>query len=463
MKCARVDDDGALGGQQVVERDRQRARVEHAAGLAVGVGLVAPAPRGDLRRQLGRAARRPGARSASAAASASAVAAASPTTPGRPGGGRRSPPRRGRPGRPRARRQQRAVRVVHWFSDAPKATTTSASREQPLRERRREAAGDAEVVGIAGEEAVGHRARGQQRAASARPARAARAGAGEHGAAPGDDRGAPRAASRSASAATAAAAGRGGAGGGAARRPRRARRTLGGLHVERQHEDDGAALDPRAAHRAGDVGHRAGGPVHALGRRPDRPRPGRPGRCGSSSAPPRRACRPRARAAACGSWPPRSGPVIALVRPGPWWTLHDGEAPAHAAVAVGHATAPGLVARRVERAPGVAQGVGHGEVAAAHEPEHGVHALAGDARPTASATSIARAIGVGPRGDDAIRFGAPVSMAAGPRGKTNGMRKLAAAALTILTALTITATAGAATSRRSASTSAWPPSRCASR
>ena len=187
---AGVHDDGALGRQQVVERDAQRARVEYAGGPALGVGLVAPAPRGDLAppaRACG-ARRRSAPRRASAASSASAVAAASPITPSARAGGRRSPPRRGRP----ARRPRRAPAASPW----PRRPLVQRGAEgddhvglpqQPRGQRRREAAGDAQVVRVAGEQPVGHGARGQQRAGALAERAQRRAGAREHGAAAGDD------------------------------------------------------------------------------------------------------------------------------------------------------------------------------------------------------------------------------------------------------------------------------------
>jgi hypothetical protein len=54
------------------------------------------------------------------------------------------------------------------------------------------------------------------------------------------------------------------------------------------------------------------------------------------------------------------------------------QAPAHAAVAVGHADRARLVAGGDAARAGVAQGVGDGQVAAAHQPEDGVHAHPGE-------------------------------------------------------------------------------------
>ena len=128
---ARVDDDRALGGQQVVERDAQRARVEHAGrpALARRARRASAAP-AISRRQLGRAPRGAGrARGPQRGQQRLGRRRGVADHPQRrPAGARRSPPRRGRPGR-RSRRAPSSFpcRVVHWFSAAPKATTTSAS------------------------------------------------------------------------------------------------------------------------------------------------------------------------------------------------------------------------------------------------------------------------------------------------------------------------------------------------
>jgi hypothetical protein len=245
--------------------------------------------------------------------------------------------------------------------------------EQPLRERSREAAGDAEVVGIAGEQAVGHGARGQQRARALAQRAQRRTGAGQHGAAPGDDRGLPCSRQQVGERGHRRRRGpRRGEGAAVVGRRGHAVGQLGGLHVEREHEDDGAALDPRAAHRAGDVGHRAGRPVHALGRRPDglheadlvdaevraHRRAGHVGRQHEQ----RRAALRR-----LGQARHRVGQTRPLV------DAARREAPAHAAVAVGHADRARLVAGGEAARAGIAQGVGDGEVAAAHEPEDGFH------------------------------------------------------------------------------------------
>ena len=183
-------------------------------------------------------------------------------------------------------------------------------------------------------------------------------------------------ASRSASAATADSAGRGGASAGpsaaaprrrgtaaactssgsistTARRSTRARRTARATSAiavagpctrsatapDRLHEPDLVDAEVRADRRGGHVGREHDQRRAALGRL---------GQAGHRVGQPR--------------------PLMDAAR---------GEPPAHAPVAVGHADRAALVARRVEARAGVAHRVGDGEVAAAHEPEHGVHAQAG--------------------------------------------------------------------------------------
>ena len=248
--------------------------------------------------------------------------------------------------------------------------------QQPRGQRRREAAGDAEVVGVAGEQAVAHRARGQQRPGelAERPQR--RAGVREHGAAPGDDGRAPRSGEQ------VGQRRHGGRGGprwrqrGPVGERRRAVRAGSRLHVERQHQHHRAALDARAAHRPGDVAQRRGRTVDALGHRahglhePDLVdaevrADGRGGHLG------REHDQRRATLGRLGEAGHRVG------QPRPLMDAARGEPPAHPPVAVGHADRAALVARRIEARAGVAHRVGDGEVAAAHEPEHGVHAQAG--------------------------------------------------------------------------------------
>ena len=221
-------------------------------------------------------------------------------------------------------------RVVHWFSAAPNATTTSASREQPGGERRREAAGDAERVRVAARTA---RWRPREVASSApmrSPSRAQRRpGAGQHGAAAGDDRRplAPRAGSR-----PRACDGR--ARPGAARRERRGRR--GGTASASQSaactssgsiSTTARRSTRRAPHRARDVGHR-GRPARARARRRRRPtrtsaswsirKFDRSAAAGVSAASTSTGVRLLAASVS---------PVIVFVRPGPWCTLQAASRP----------------------------------------------------------------------------------------------------------------------------------------
>ncbi len=141
-------------------------------------------------------------------------------------------------------------------------------REQLGGERRREAAGDPEVEGVAGEQALRRRGRRQQRAAAV----------AQRGDAPGPPRqaAAPRppmstgccaAASRPAASRTASALGAGGRGQRPASRGRRSTRRRRGLDVDRQHEHDGRALRLRPVQRAGGV-RRRGLPARGCARRP---------------------------------------------------------------------------------------------------------------------------------------------------------------------------------------------------
>ena len=140
---AGVHDDRALDRQQVVERDAQRARIEDAGRLGLGVGLVAPAPAGDLRASAGvRRAPRPrrGARARPAAPRRSPRRRRSPPAPR--AGGRRSPPRRDRPGR-RGRRARAACRGPSSTGSArrrrrrSRRTPPAAARPAASRSRRR--------------------------------------------------------------------------------------------------------------------------------------------------------------------------------------------------------------------------------------------------------------------------------------------------------------------------------------
>ena len=278
-------------------RPRRRAVLER---------LVAPAPARDLRGELGRAPA--GARGRpSAATSAAAVAAASPTTPASTGrcapsaSASRSTCATRAPGPTSA-----PWRVVHWFSAAPKATMTSDSREQPGGERRREAAGDAEVERVAARTArwrpptwrAARRCARRARAAPGRRRRARRRGRRRAPAAR-RPRGARRARRRAGR-----GRGRAGAGGGGA--------ATSAIGTRRPARRAAASARPRAARPrarrtaratsatavAGPWTRSATAPTDAhepvlvdAEVRPDRRR----GRVG----------RERARAA-CGSWPPRS-------------------------------------------------------------------------------------------------------------------------------------------------------------
>ena len=299
-EVARVDHDGPLGGQQVVERDRERPRVEAAGRLRVG--LVAPAPLGQRRGQRGTAPAR---------------------TLGhgleqRLGGRGRvaDHARRDRPvgadrvavevdlGDPRRRADQRAVARRPLVERRAEADDDVGVREQLGGERRREPARDPGVVRVAGEQPVRDRRRGEHRPA-ALPERAER----RPGARP-----APRRGPRSAPAARTPPA---------ARRPRRRRPRRGAAgpaparpaaaprRPRRPARRAAASARPPAAPRARGAPparrRRARSPARGPARRRRRPTPrARPGRSGSSTAAPRRACPRRARSAGCGSSPPRS-------------------------------------------------------------------------------------------------------------------------------------------------------------
>ena len=197
--------------------------------------------------------------------------------------------------------------VVQWLTDAPTTSTTSACGSSSCGERAGEAARDPERVGETGEQAVGGRGGREDRADQLRRGARAR-----------------RRASASTAPRPAMIAGRfacreqlGGRRdrlrGRLGRRQRRRRRAawrLGlrrrlRLDVDRQHQHDRPALDDRALvgalRRRRRRSSRCG-----RGRRSRRPtRPGRAGRSGSSRSAPPPASRRRARAAGCGSWPPR--------------------------------------------------------------------------------------------------------------------------------------------------------------
>ena len=189
---AGVHDDGALARQQVVEGDAQRARVEPVAALLVG--LVAPAPGRDLG----------GERDAAPRSLVGAAAGVAERREQRLGGGAGVADDAEVDGPVRADRLEVAVdlddascrgpisapwRVVHWFSAAPNAMTRSDSFSSRWASRRGEAAGDAEVERVAGEQAVGDGG-GRQHGAEPLAERAQRGpGAGQDRAAAGDDRG----------------------------------------------------------------------------------------------------------------------------------------------------------------------------------------------------------------------------------------------------------------------------------
>ena len=258
-------------GSRASSAMRERARVEPALGACVLVGLVAPRAGGDLVREL-------------------AACGARPAAVVRERGDQRLGGRRAR----RRRRRASTGRCAPIASASRSTWTTRARRREqravarrPLVERGAERDDD---VGLA-EQPRGQRATRSRRRCRARTGRRRTArwrrrevassapvsspsapqrgpGAGQHGAAAGDDRGPLGLREQVGERRRRRAAGRGGASAGSRRRRRRV--ALGGLHVERQHQHDGAALDPRAAHRARDVGHRRGRPVHALGDRADR-------------------------------------------------------------------------------------------------------------------------------------------------------------------------------------------------
>ena len=294
-------------GQHLVERDAQRARVEPVAALLVG--LVAPAPRGDLRGQRDAAARR-------------RVASRSVERRDQRLGGRARVADDAEVDRPvRADRLLVAVdldhrrvrpisapwRVVHTFSAAPKAITTSASASS------RWPSGVAKPPEIPS-------ANGSPANSPLATARGREHGAGQLAEAPqrrarrrtAPRRGRAMIAGRSARAARAAttasrSAGRTGARSGARRRGREldldapARRAAGSARPSRR------STSARRTARVG-VGDRRRRPVHPLGHRADRLHQrvlvDLEVRAQLRGA----ACRRRAGSAACGSSPPRSAP-----------------------------------------------------------------------------------------------------------------------------------------------------------
>ena len=125
----------------------------------------------------------------------------------------------------------------------------------------------------------------------------------------------------------------------------RARRRGGlRLQVDRQHQHDGAALERGAAQRARGVRPAERGACRPLGDGAD----GLGERvlvdAEVRGAARRRACRRRGRAAGSRPSPPRRGPVMAFVRPGPLVDAADADAARDARPAVGHAHRAALVA-----------------------------------------------------------------------------------------------------------------------
>ena len=272
-------------------------------------------------------------------------------------------------GHARAVRDQRPVARRPLVQRGAEGDHRVRLAQQPRGDRRREPARDPERVRVAGEQAVGDRRGGEHGAGQLAQPPQRGAGAGQHRAAAGDDRGPlgvrqqrhervdrPRPRRRQ-----------------LGQRRRQRRIALGRLHVERQHQHHRAPLDAGAAHGARHVGHRGVRPVHALGDRPDRLH--QPGLVDAEVRPQRGGGRvggehDQRRAALGRLGQPRHGVrhARALVH------AAGGEPPAHARVPVGHADRPALVARGNERHAGVAQRVGGGQVAAPEQPEDGVDA-----------------------------------------------------------------------------------------
>jgi hypothetical protein len=158
--------DRALGGEQVVERDRQRARVDELRGAGVLVRLVAPAPPRDQAPDLR------GARVRAPPAASGERPCERPRRLGRVGGdpdiAAMEPPRRVRVDvdlhHLRADRDQVAVPRRPVVQPGAEGDDQIRPADQLDPERRREPAHDPERVREAREEAVRHRARRQQRA-----------------------------------------------------------------------------------------------------------------------------------------------------------------------------------------------------------------------------------------------------------------------------------------------------------
>ena len=165
-------------------------------------------------------------------------------------------------------------RTVQWLSDAPNASTTSAFSQQPYGERGGEASRYPDAVRVAGKEPVPHRARREHGSDPISQGLERLARVCKGGALPSDDRRPVRESEQVRD-----------RGDGTLRRTRRLQRwpvrdgrwAVGAVlfdHVDRDAQDDGAALGLRAPERPGGVGGGGLGPTHALGNRADRRRQG---------------------------------------------------------------------------------------------------------------------------------------------------------------------------------------------
>ena len=168
MKLPESTRDHPLGGQQVVQGDRQRPGVDRSAAARRRRRHVAPA---DLARRCG-----PRSSSVAVAHARSRRSRQRRATPrGRRDvaddaeldvavraegvGGRRRPAPRSRPAP-----MSRPCRMVHMFSAHPQPTIRSAAADQLGGQGRGEAAGDVERPGVPVEQPMGDRRRGEQRA-----------------------------------------------------------------------------------------------------------------------------------------------------------------------------------------------------------------------------------------------------------------------------------------------------------
>ena len=187
-------------------------------------------------------------------------------------------------------------------------------------------------------------------------------------------------ASRSAAASIAAGCGAGASSGGSGGREGCVDRGRLGLDVDREHQHHRPALDHRALVGAlGVVGGGLAGCARARRSR-RRTRPGRAGRSGSSRSAPPPASRPASTSSGVRLLAASVSPVIVLVRPGPWCTLHTPTPAGHPRVPVGHADRAALVAGVVEAGAAANERVGDDEVAAAEDPERVPDALRRDRR-----------------------------------------------------------------------------------